>query len=58
MRKKAEEIFLAGVESVLPEKLIQTRIKRRMMVLQLPVNHTRYPDSGIFTFWQPEKQPL
>jgi len=29
MRKKAEEIFLAGVESVLPEKLIQTQIKRR-----------------------------
>ena len=35
MRKKAEEIFLAGVESVLPEKLIQTRIKRRDDVLQI-----------------------
>ncbi|WP_298646990.1 glycerate kinase [uncultured Proteiniphilum sp.] len=35
MRKKAEEIFLAGVESVLPEKLIQTRIKRSGDVLQI-----------------------
>ncbi len=35
MRKKAEEIFLAGVESVLPEKLIQTQIKWRGDVLQI-----------------------
>ena len=35
MRKKAEEIFLAGVDSVLPEKLIQTRIKRSGDVLQI-----------------------
>ncbi|MDR2815662.1 MAG: glycerate kinase [Proteiniphilum sp.] len=35
MRKKAEEIFLAGIESVLPEKLIRTRIKRSGDVLQI-----------------------
>lgn len=35
MRKKVEEIFLAGVENVLPEKLIQTRIKRSGDVLQI-----------------------
>lgn len=35
MRKIAEEIFLAGVESVLPEKLIQSQVKLSGDVLQI-----------------------
>ena len=35
MRKIAEQIFLAGVESVLPEKLIQSRMKLFDGVLQI-----------------------
>lgn len=35
MRKIAEEIFLAGVESILPEKLIQSQVKLSGDVLQI-----------------------
>lgn len=35
MRKIAEEIFLAGVESVLPDKLIQSQVKASDGILQI-----------------------
>lgn len=46
MRKLAEELFLAGVESVLPENLIKSQVRLNGDVLQIDKNRYRLSQFG------------
>jgi hypothetical protein len=57
MKDIAEQIFLAGVDAVLPEKLIRSQVKLSGDFCIWRSGNSRYPVSDRYISWQPEKRP-